>query len=136
MSTKTPQEKKRLSYERDRRNRYGQNAKASRRLIPLRKAKTKRSYRKRTNQILAAAPKSIDLLADDAPESRIAVVPKKRWRKVPDLSLEDAIKAKKEWRVRRFGRKTGKGTPGGNLPGLGFNPGLNSVDHEGILRKG
>ena len=96
MTAKTPQEKKQLSYERDRRNRYGQNAKASRRLIPLRKAKTKRSYRKRTNQILAAAPKSADLLADDAPENRIAATPKKRWRKVPDVSLKDAIKAKKE----------------------------------------
>jgi hypothetical protein len=135
MTAKTPQEKKQLSYERDRRNRYGQNAKASRRLIPLRKAKTKRSYRKRTNQILAAAPKSVDLLADDAPENQIAAVPKKRWQKVPDVSLKDAIKAKKEWRVRRFGRKTGKSTPGGDLPGWGFNRELNCVDHEGILRK-
>ena len=135
MTRKTPQEKKRLSYERDRRNRYGQNAKASRRLIPLRKAKAKRSYRKRTNQILSAAAISADLLADNAPENRIAGVAKKRWQKAPDVPLKDAIKAKKEWHVRRFGRKTGKAIPGGNLPGWGYNPELNCVDREGILRK-
>jgi hypothetical protein len=135
MKSKSPQEKKRLSYERDRRNRYGQNAKASRRLIPLRKAKAKRAYRKRTNQILSSALSTSDLLADKAPENRIAAVQKKRWQKAPDVSLAVAIKAKKDARIRRFGRRTGKAIPAGNLPGWGFNPELNHVDQEGILRK-
>jgi hypothetical protein len=121
MSYKTPQEKKALVYEHDRRNRFGQHAKASRKAIPLRKAKTKRAYRKASNQILTAAPNTTDLLADNAPENRIAEIQKKRWRKVPDVSLRDAIQAKKEWRVKRFGRKEGKRPP--------------VEDPEGIMRK-
>ncbi len=121
MSIKTPQEKKALSYERDRRNRYGQNAKASRKAIPLRKAKTKRANRKSANQILSAAPKTVDFLADDAPENKIAGIRKKRWQKAPDVPLQDAIQAKKEWRVRRYGRKEGK------VPAI--------KDPEGIFRK-
>jgi hypothetical protein len=108
MSYKTPQEKKALAYEHDRRNRFGQNAKASRKAIPLRKAKTKRADRKSANQILSTAPKTIDLLADDAPENKIAGIQKKRWRKVPDVSLRDAIQAKNNWRMMRYGRKKGK----------------------------
>jgi hypothetical protein len=121
MRSKTPQEKKALAYEHDRRNRYGQNAKASRKAIPLRKAKTKRAYRKSANQILSAASKTADLLADDAPENKIAGIQKKRWRKAPDVSLRDAILAKKTWRLTRYGRKKRKRPA--------------AVDPEGIIQK-
>ena len=40
---KTPQQKKRESYEKDRRNTYGENAKASCKLIPIRKAGDRRA---------------------------------------------------------------------------------------------
>ncbi len=133
-SIRNPQEKKRLAYQHERRNRYGQHAKASRRLIPLRKKKGVRAYRKHTNQIVAGAARSADLLGDESVENRVADAPKKRWRKVPDVSLAEAIKMKKKWRVLRYGRKTRNAIPGGGLPGWGFNPELNSVDQEGILR--
>jgi hypothetical protein len=104
-SIHTPQEKKRLAYQHDRRNGYGQNAKASRKLIPLRKRKGERAYRKLTNQIVAGAVRSADLLADDSIENRVADVAKKRWRKIPDVSLADAIRRKQANSAARLGRK-------------------------------
>ena len=55
----TPQEKKIRSYQKDRRNRYGQNDKASRKVIPARKARVNRVFRRDTKQALGLA--SIDL---------------------------------------------------------------------------
>ena len=134
-SITNPQEKKHLAYKHERRNRYGQNAKASRKLIPLRKKKGERAQRRATTQIVAGAKNSTDLLGDDSAENRVADVPKKRWRKAPDSSLADAIIMKKNWRVMRYGRRTGKAAPGGDIPGWSFNADLNSVDQEGILKK-
>lgn len=52
---KSPQAKKRLSLSRDRRNSFGENDKASRKLIPLGKARTRRAERRGVGQALAAA---------------------------------------------------------------------------------
>jgi hypothetical protein len=52
---KTPQEKKRLSYENDRRNTYGENSKASRKGIPLAKARANRAERHTQDHVLATA---------------------------------------------------------------------------------
>jgi hypothetical protein len=49
----TPQEKKRLSYLRNCRNCYGENAKASRKAIFLRKRWVNRAYRRSTQQIVS-----------------------------------------------------------------------------------
>lgn len=49
---KTPQQKKRLSYLRDGRNDYGQNDKASRRLIPKHKAWARRALRRKAKLML------------------------------------------------------------------------------------
>ena len=49
---KTPQEKKALSYENDRRNTYGENDKSSRKAIPARKAAENRKVRRKANQVL------------------------------------------------------------------------------------
>jgi hypothetical protein len=50
----TPQEKKRLSYQRDGRNTYGENDKASRKAIPLRKRLRARAVRRKTREQLPA----------------------------------------------------------------------------------
>lgn len=49
---KTPQAKKALSYALDRRNAYRENDKASRKLIPLRKARENRQDRRKIAQAL------------------------------------------------------------------------------------
>jgi uncharacterized membrane protein YgaE (UPF0421/DUF939 family) len=66
MRPRTPQEKKRLSYERDRRNVYGRSPQASRKRIPLRKALRNRSNRHYENQQVAyQGPTPSEDLADE-----------------------------------------------------------------------
>ncbi len=52
---KTPQEKKRLSYAKDRRYTFGENNKASRKGIPVAKARANRAVRHAQNYVLAQA---------------------------------------------------------------------------------
>lgn len=101
---KTPQEKKALSYKKDRRNDYGANDKASRKNIPLRKAKQNRTYRKNVNQILDSVPNKIDLSEIDLLESEVRSVNKGDWKKYPDASLGEIVEAKLENRQRKIGK--------------------------------
>ena len=100
MSFLTPQDKKRLSYAHDRRNAYGENAKASRKAIPLRKREDRQNDRRVAKQALPVSLVASDLLADDSAENCIAVhqAEKKRtrWRKTPDVPLRDIVRGKKE----------------------------------------
>lgn len=125
MAKLTPQEKKSLSYEKDRRNNFGQNAKASRKLIPLRKAKARRVSRHTASRIALVALTDKDGSAVEAAEGRASFADRTRWEKAPDSTLAEAIEAKKGWRVRRFGRKKGAGTAVEKL----------ACDPEGILQK-
>ncbi len=61
---KTPQEKKALSYAKDRRNAYGQNNKASRKAIPACKSSENRKVRRNANQALS----SINRLDEESAE--------------------------------------------------------------------
>lgn len=63
---KTPQDKKRLTYELDHRNASGESVKAWRRNKPLKKAKANRAFRKTTNDLLQAT-----LSEEDASQSAI-----------------------------------------------------------------
>lgn len=84
---KTPQEKKRLSLERDRRNAYGENDKASRKNIPRAKARVNRVNRRADSVALVDAlgtpDEDIDAAVADVVEGR----QRKVWRKWPDESL-------------------------------------------------
>ncbi len=106
MAFLTPQEKKRLSYERDRRNSYGENSKSSRKAIPLRKAKTKRAIRKRATQIVAQAARTDDLLADNAPENCVRSIQPKHWRKDPDAPLKEHVAIRLKRRKRRANNRS------------------------------
>jgi hypothetical protein len=103
--SRSPQEKKALSYARDRRNDFGESDKASRRVIRLRKCDPNRADRHRGRQVLAGAAgvKVDEALAEDA--ERALVVKKSkwytvRWRKWRDLPLADFV----ENRLRRRAR--------------------------------
>lgn len=102
---RTPQEKKRLSYKKDRRNRYGESDKASRRLIPRYKAKARRAVRHTASGIAREGLIEPESTAQDRAEARTKRVDKTRWEKAPGVSLPDAIAHSREWRVRRFKRK-------------------------------
>jgi hypothetical protein len=101
----TPQEKKKLSYERDRRNDYGENDKASRKAIPLHKRKVIRAYRKSTKQQLPKNEVALDSEAAEAVEQSVLRVARKGWRKVPDMPLGEFIDRQKKRAVVRSGRK-------------------------------
>lgn len=88
---RSPQEKKHLSYTRDRRNRYGENDKSSRKSIPRHKRIQQRASRHRQRQLLAAALGPLDedaaALVQDRVTRRRHGERKDGWRKRPDEQL-------------------------------------------------
>lgn len=93
----TPLEKKRLSLEKDFRDDYGQNDKASRRLVPLRK--------KQANRALRRGDK-VDLMIDpEQAENRLPKRTKSRWKKCSGQPLGASIKMKSERKSQRKNRK-------------------------------
>lgn len=104
----TPQEKKRLSYVRDRRNGYGQNAKASRKAIPLKKRLINRAYRRNTQQLASQIPQ-VCTEEMDALEQSVHVARRKNWRKCRDIPLVEYIRRQRTWRIlRKYRKKTGQ----------------------------
>jgi hypothetical protein len=75
----SPQEKKALSLSRDRRNDYGENDKASRKSLPLARARSHRALRREDKAALRDS------------EAAVETVPlrlrKPKWRKWPDIAL-------------------------------------------------
>lgn len=101
---KTPQEKKSLSYAKNRRNTYGENDKASRKSIPLAKALSIRADRHEKNLLLATAVglESSDRLT--AVENDVRAVGPRFWRKMPDSRLGEVLGRKA---VRRRAQGSG-----------------------------
>ena len=85
---RTPQEKKRLSYSKDRRNAYGENDKSSRKNIARNKRNRVRAERHREQQQLSAASGPVDAEVEAALDERLARTRRgSRWRKFPDTQL-------------------------------------------------
>jgi len=103
---RSPQEKKALSYERDCRNVYSENDKASRKLIPLRKAQDSRRVRRKVAQDIAAVPRAdgaaAELIESDA---RWDIERLGGWRKGADEPLGKMIARAAQRREHRTGRK-------------------------------
>ncbi|MEV4838575.1 hypothetical protein AB0K05_29010 [Nonomuraea sp. NPDC049486] len=97
---KTPQEKKRLSYTKDRRNDYGENDKSSRKSIRRSKRMPHRANRHRDHQILGAARAAADEQSSGVVEERLYVRRPKRWKKVRDAPLGEILQGCIERRVR------------------------------------
>ncbi|WP_143271557.1 hypothetical protein [Bradyrhizobium mercantei] len=92
---KTPQEKKRLSYESDRRNTYGENQKSSRKNIPRSKQLSHQDERRSVRQALIAAQGTVaDEVADEAQSKALSKGRMKKlsaFRKWPDRPLGEVI---------------------------------------------
>src|SRR5512139_2472343 len=84
---KTPQEKKRLSYSKDRRNAYGENSKSSRKNIPLSKALSIRSERHAQDRLLALALNSSEQNQLTSVENKVRGTKPRQWKKSPDEPL-------------------------------------------------
>ncbi|GAA1525301.1 hypothetical protein GCM10009678_03270 [Actinomadura kijaniata] len=94
MKRLTPQEKKRLSYQRDRRNWYGENDKSSRKNIPRNRALKHRAARHRVAQELTVVRGGLD---EDRLERRLNRRPAVLWRKYRDAPLGEVV----EWQLNR-----------------------------------
>src|SRR5579871_3174585 len=102
---KTPQEKKRLSYEHDRRDTYGENHKSSRKNIPLSKQRSHKDERRSVKQALVIPQGAVaDDFADEAQSKALTKGRMKKltaFRKWPNSSLREVID-------KRLQRRTGK----------------------------
>lgn len=103
MGEKTPQEKKALSYEKDRRNTYGGNDKASRRLIPLQKARVNRNYRRKNNQVLNDVTGIKEPEYVERTETASKDIRRKDWKKDSDEPLGEIVEEKLEYRESHAG---------------------------------
>lgn len=104
MKAKTRQEKKALSYAKDRRNAYGENDKSSRKNIPLRKAKSHRSYRKKVNDILFKTLNVVEIEEVEIVENEVKSVKKDVWKKYPDISLKEHIERQLGYRKKHISK--------------------------------
>ncbi len=91
---RTPQEKKLLSYAKDRRNDYGENDKSSRKAIKFRKAWVNQTYRRTIKQIVKISVKTSDSEFDNVNNSA-KELRRKEWKKCPDKPLGEYIESKK-----------------------------------------
>ena len=92
---KTPREKKRLSYERDRRNTFGENQKSSRKNIPRSKQNSHQEERRSVRQALIVAQgNATEEVADEAQSQALRkgrIKKLKAFRKSPDRPLREVI---------------------------------------------
>lgn len=101
MGRKSPQEKKRLSYLKDGRDTYGENAKASRKNLPRAKAFARRANRARDSRLLRSATGVPDDVCAEAVELRLLGRRREVKRKWADTPLGEYV----EWRLT--GREPG-----------------------------
>lgn len=96
---RTPQEKKALSLERDRRNSYGERGANSRFAIARHKAKDLRRIRRMENAPLSS--RALTAVEDELAEVQLRTVshPPRSWKKSPDRSLEKSIEKKLGYRA-------------------------------------
>jgi hypothetical protein len=111
MARRDPQEKKALSYTKDRRNVYGANDKGSRKSIRRNKRMPNRADRRRDHQVLGTAT-GFDAAAeageqaDAGAQAEVRLLAKKSmwvikgWRKGPDAPLAEVVARKLRRRAR------------------------------------
>lgn len=101
----TPQEKKRLSYAKDRRNVYGEHDKGSRKTIRANKLHQRRVERRAQNGAIASV---VDVVTPDelsAMENAVKATPPRRWRKVPDQPLGEVVPSRLASRAASVGAR-------------------------------
>jgi hypothetical protein len=101
MARKTPQQKKRDSYEKDRRNTYGERGARSR--FAIVKAKRNRRSRERAAARRATELALVDPERAESAEGQSVVIFGGRWRKIPDQPLGDVLERKVRRRQRDGG---------------------------------
>jgi hypothetical protein len=100
MRKKTPQEKKQLSYKKDRRNCYGESPHGARKSIPIRKKLRNRANRKYQEQQLTITGLKLDDDLAEQIETRLYQKSPKVWNKVADAPLKKAVERKQQRRQK------------------------------------
>ncbi|WNZ54102.1 hypothetical protein QT397_14500 [Microbulbifer sp. MKSA007] len=99
---KNPQEKKNLSYEKDRRNSYRENDKSSRKNIRKRKKQSSQLFRRAASNLARLTHHEIDATFSQEIESEVKVNEKinrlKSFKKEPDQSLKEHLKYQQDRR--------------------------------------
>lgn len=101
-SVQTPQEKKRLSYERDHRVRGGESDKAFRRKWPIKKRKASRSFRRAADGMTRSA------VADSEADVDFRAIKKQQLTKWGVASLGDTVASIQALRACRVGAKVAR----------------------------
>ncbi|MBX7170883.1 MAG: hypothetical protein K1X72_07995 [Pyrinomonadaceae bacterium] len=97
MKIRSPQQKKALSYAKDRRNSYGESDKGARKSICRHKTLPTRAYRHKISQFLKINETNLEVVED-----KVKSVKRKKWKKCPDISLKEWIENRFEYRRRMF----------------------------------
>ena len=96
---KSPQEKKTASLNRDRRNVYGENAKSSRKNIPLSKQLGHQAARRAANQpltqLVGNVEEDIAIATEAIVTTRTVELKRKGFRKRPDAPLKAVLERKR-----------------------------------------
>lgn len=93
---RSPQEDKALSYAKDRRYAYGNNAHAARKAVPRRKRWVNKANRHAEQQFLTEALGTVDVGRAEAVEERLRGRWSKRWRKSPDRPLGQVLERRRQ----------------------------------------
>ena len=104
---RNPQDKKRHSYERDRRNTYGENHKSSRKNIPRSKQRSHQDERRSIRQALIGAQGDVTHeVADEAQSQALSTGRAKKltaFRKSPDRPLGEVVRRRLRRRTTEMG---------------------------------
>ena len=111
MRRRTPQEKKKLSLKKDRRNVFGEAPHAARKSIPLQKKLRNRANRHYQDSQLPVKPAQLEVDEADQIESAVLHKAPGHWDKVPDAPLGEVIAGQQQGRVQAHGRKAQSRAP-------------------------
>ena len=92
---KSPQEKKSISYKKDRRNTYGENPAASRKGIRFRKRQANSVNRRDDRQTLDAAAGVRSPESEEVVQEALTGRRRKRWKKHPDQPLGEVLERRR-----------------------------------------
>lgn len=99
MARRTPQEKKQLSYTKDRRNTYGENSAASRRGVHRRRRRVNRANRRHGEQALRQVLGRLDERTTEHAEQVLWSRRPATFRKYPDTPLGEVVQDRLRRRV-------------------------------------
>jgi len=91
---RSPQQKKQLSYDKDRRNTYGENDKASRKAIRRNKRSVNRANRHHDRQVLSRSTRPRDADVEARVDAGLHSRMPKTWRKSADETLRRVVARK------------------------------------------